>query len=78
MKRTLLVALCVILGLFSGTALATEATVFGPEQYVRTNGAPNVYTDTFTGLFTENVNTGKLTVLNGNQAVSCTIRQAEY
>ena len=67
MKQTVSIGLCVLLGLLASISFATEVSVFGPEQYIRTKGAPNVYTDTFTGLFTEIVNTGKLIVLNGNQ-----------
>nr|MBL0731832.1 hypothetical protein [Desulfobacterales bacterium] len=31
-----------------GTTSAGEISAFGPKQYVRTTGAPNIYNDTFT------------------------------
>jgi hypothetical protein len=49
------------------TSFAVEVNVFGPNQYARTKASPDVYTETFTALFPEIVNVGKLTVLNGNQ-----------
>jgi RHS repeat-associated protein len=67
MKRTVSIGLCFLLWLFAGLSFAADVSIFGPEQYMRTTGDPDVYTDTFAGLFTEIVNTGKLTVLNGNQ-----------
>lgn len=33
--------------LFLNVASASEITAFGPKQYVRTTGAPNIYSDTF-------------------------------
>ncbi len=47
MKKTLTITLCILLSLFLGTASAVEVTVFGPKQYLRTTGSPDVYTDTF-------------------------------
>ncbi len=31
-----------------GQASGADITAFGPKQYVRTTGAPNIYTDDFT------------------------------
>jgi hypothetical protein len=41
-------------------------TVFGPKQYVRTNGAPNTYTDTFQS----RGGSGSLIIRNGKAAVA--------
>ena len=49
-KLKLTLRFCLILALTSicGTTSAGEISVFGPKQYVRTTGAPNIYNDTFT------------------------------
>lgn len=49
-KFKLALQLCLILSLTAicGSANASEITAFGPKQYVRTTGAPNIYNDTFT------------------------------
>ena len=62
MKKSIMITLCIFLSLFLGTASAGEVTMFGPKQYIRTTGAPNVYTDTFSTIPGE----AKLTVKNGN------------
>ena len=64
MKKTIMITLFLLLSLFLGTssAVAGEVTLFGPKQYVRTTGTPNVYTDTFSAIPGE----AKLTVKNGN------------
>jgi hypothetical protein len=62
MKKTISITLFLLLILFLGTASAGEVTMFGPKQYVRTKGAPNVYTDTFSAISGE----AKLTVKNGS------------
>jgi len=64
MKKTIRITLFLLLSLFLGTssAVAGEVTLFGPKQYVRTTGTPNVYTDTFSAIPGE----AKLTVKNGN------------
>jgi|GEM_PF-2256943 len=49
------------------TLHAAEVTIFGPQQFLRTTGAPNVYMGSFTGFFTNLMPTGKLIILNGNQ-----------
>ncbi|MFO7556395.1 MAG: hypothetical protein R6W88_14440 [Desulfobacterales bacterium] len=61
MKRAAVVTLCFILSLFADTSLATEVTLFGPNQYVRTSGAPDIYTGSFTAISGE----GTLIVKNG-------------
>lgn len=60
--------LCILAILFIFSAIfspafATEVTVFGPTQYVRTTGPPNVYTDTFSALPKE----GTLIIENGDE-----------
>ena len=61
MKRAAVVTLCLILGVFAGTSFADPISVFGPNEYERTAGAPNVYTNTFTAAPGE----GMLIVENG-------------
>ncbi len=61
MKKTMMITLCILLSLFLGTASAVEVTMFGPNQYLRTTGSPDVYTDTFSGVAGE----GTLIVKNG-------------
>jgi hypothetical protein len=45
----------------SNTSNTVEVTLLGPKQYIRTNGKPNIYTNTFPG----RVGQGKLIVKNG-------------
>jgi hypothetical protein len=45
----------------SNTSNTVEVTLIGPKQYIRTNGKPNIYTNTFPG----RVGQGKLIVKNG-------------
>jgi sugar lactone lactonase YvrE len=64
MKKSALIAWVLFLSLFviASSATAAEMTLFGPKQYVRTSGGPNVYSDTFQGALCR----GKLIVRNGN------------
>src|SRR5688572_12692321 len=39
--------LCALLAMSAAHAQAPEQTLFGPQQYVRTTGVPNIYTDSF-------------------------------
>lgn len=48
--------------IFFSTSFAAEGTLFGPNKYLRTSGAPNVYTDTFSAITGE----GRLIVKNGS------------
>ncbi|SPD74472.1 exported hypothetical protein [uncultured Desulfobacterium sp.] len=66
-KRHLLLVLILIFSLICSTASASEMSIFGPTKFVRTTEEPDVYSGTFTAPFPDNVNTGKLIVLNGNQ-----------
>jgi RHS repeat-associated protein len=81
MKKTVPIGLCVLLGLLASISFAAEVNLFGPKQYDRTKGAPDIYTDNFAGLFTEIVEVGKITILNGNQTgknkIEVTISSAE-
>ena len=52
-----------LFGMLIGTSFGDEVTLFGPNQYVRLGGAPDVYTNSFTGI----PGAGKLIVKNGNQ-----------
>ena len=52
-----------LFGMLIGTSFGDEVTLFGPNQYVRVGGDPDVYTNSFTGI----PGTGKLIVKNGNQ-----------
>ena len=62
MKKAILVSLCMLLCIFVSTSFAAEVTLLGPNQYLRTSGAPNVYTDTFSAIAGE----GSLIVKNGS------------
>ena len=62
MKKATIITLFLLLGLFLGTASAGEATLFGPKQYLRTTGSPNVYSDTFSAIPGQ----GVLIVRNGD------------
>ena len=61
MKKTVFIILCLLIGLFASTSFAVEVTVFGPNQYLRTTGAPDLYNDTFSAVQGE----GILIVKNG-------------
>ena len=50
MEKTFILIFCLIIGLFARPSFATEVTVFGPNQYVRTTGAPDVFTGPFVGI----------------------------
>lgn len=64
MKKSLIIAVALILGICITTASAVEVTRFGPKQYDRTTGKPNTYNDTFTA--SGAIGGGKLLVENGN------------
>ena len=61
MKKSVFLALATILGLFGGFAYSVEVTVLGPKRYVRTDGPPNLYSETFLG----GQGTGTIIVQNG-------------
>lgn len=63
MKKALLLTLCLLLSIFVGTSFAVEVTLFGPNQYVRTQGSPDIYTDTFRDVPGE----GTLIIENGDE-----------
>lgn len=63
MKKILMLALFFLLWLFTTTSVAGWVTMFGSNQYVRTTGAPNVYSDTFSATSRE----GVLRIKNGDQ-----------
>ncbi len=61
MKKSILITLFLFLSLFLGTSFAVEVTMFGPNQYLRSTGSPDVYTDTFSAIVGE----ARLIVKNG-------------
>ena len=48
MRKTAAITLCLLLGLFVSMSFADVVSVFEPTTYVRTTGAPDVYTAMFT------------------------------
>jgi len=62
MRKSLIIAVVLILGICIATAQAVEVTRFGPKQYVRDKGKPQTVTDTFTSY----VGPGKIIVENGD------------
>lgn len=64
MQRIALFVFSLLLGLIciNSPALSTEVTIFGPEQYLRTTGSPDLYTDTFSGV----TGGGRIVIKNGN------------
>jgi RHS repeat-associated protein len=62
MKKTIIITLFLFLSFLIGTSFAVEVTLFGPNQYVRTTGPANVYTDTFSAIPGE----ARLIVKNGD------------
>ncbi len=61
MKRILFLTMVALLWMIPATSLAGWVTMFGPNQYVRTTGAPNTFTDTFSAVPGE----AKIVVKNG-------------
>jgi hypothetical protein len=63
-KRAVVISLVLVLSLMTAisSAIAVEVTVFGPHQYVRTSGSPDVYSDTFSAMPGQ----GMLIVRNGS------------
>ena len=61
-KRSIF-TLSLLLCVFLGTSFAVEVTLFGPNQYLRTKGAPNQFSDTFPGILGD----GKLIIQNGDE-----------
>jgi hypothetical protein len=55
---------------------AAEITVFGPKKYMRTKCTPNKYSGNFTGLFTDEITSGKLIILNGRKSEKHKIKNA--
>ncbi|MDF1592338.1 MAG: hypothetical protein P1P89_12555 [Desulfobacterales bacterium] len=63
MKKTIALCLLLVLGVFIGNAFGVEVTLLGSNQYMRTSGGSDLYTDIFIGVPGE----GRLVVKNGNQ-----------
>ena len=61
MKKTTTLTLATILILAVWYSYAVEVTLLGPKQYIRTDGSPNLYTDSFPG----RAGTGRIVVQNG-------------
>ena len=76
MKKTVWVTLCLLLCLFVSTSFADEIAVFGPNEYERTTGAPNVYTDTFTAVPGEGMLMVRNGALNGENRITDAISSA--
>ncbi len=61
MKKTVFVTLFLLIGLLISTSFAVEITAFGPKNYLRTTGEPDVYIDSFSAIPGES----RLIVTNG-------------
>ena len=75
MKRFICILLMLLVSAFMiiGNVSAGEFVVFGPEQYERTRGNPNLYTDDFQC----SPGTGKLIIINGDENGKNRISAAE-
>ncbi|MHB1351354.1 MAG: hypothetical protein ACYCYR_15995 [Desulfobulbaceae bacterium] len=74
MKTFLLLStLTAVLFLFCRAPRADEVTVYGPIQFVRITGSPNVFSD----IFSLSPGEGKLTILNGSESGDNRISSAE-
>ena len=63
MNRFALCALCFLMGLVHCTTyFSAEVTVFGPNEYWRTKGSPNLYEDAFSA----SPGLGTLIICNGD------------
>ena len=62
MKTATQIALYLLLLLFVNTLSAAEIEVFGPKQYLRAAGSPNLYSNSFKAAPKE----GRLVLKNGN------------
>lgn len=61
MKKNVLLTIFMFFVLFTGNSFAVEVMIWGPNKYLRTSGAPNIYSDTFSTIPGQ----GKLVVKNG-------------
>ncbi len=61
--KKLVAIILLVLGVFTGMSSAVEVTLFGSHQYIRTSGAPDVFSDTFSAY----PGSGTLIIKNGNQ-----------
>jgi len=62
MKKYLIIAVALFLGIFIVTSSAMDVTRFGPKQYVRATGKPQTVTDTFASY----AGAGQIIVENGD------------
>jgi RHS repeat-associated protein len=76
MKKTFILTLCLLLGVFAGTSFATEVTLFGPNQFVRTPGSPDVFTDSFAAISGSGMLIVKNGAIDGNNRIADAISTA--
>lgn len=72
MKKSLIIAMSLVLSLLFNVSFADEY-LFGPIEYSRTKGKPNIYTDTFSGVNFE----GKIKIINGDENENYRISSAK-
>jgi len=75
MKKNIL-AFCMLLLLFISTSVAAEGATLFEQKYLRTSGAPNVYTDTFSAAEGEGMLIIKNGSWNGKKRIVNAIRSA--
>ncbi len=76
MKKNILFIWVILTGILATNVFSSSVEIFGPTKWVRTNGAPNVYTAEFTDTFRIPAE-GKLTIFSGTEEGEHRVSSAE-